>query len=396
MSNNPYKVMLVDDSAVIRGLFSRWLENVDAIQVEAYSANGTQALKELHRHDIDVMVLDAEMPDMNGMQALPQILTIQPDIKVIMLCTLSLHDAEFSLKALEAGAADYLLKPVSNKDLQSDMTFRHEMIEKIKALASARRRQKHMASGPDITSPQKPEFLTKNGLNKRSTDFGKPERPVPSSTSQISERLYAKQSIVLRPQSRVRPDILAIGSSTGGPQALYTLFSALQGHLKVPTVITQHMPADFTSILTEHLSRVTDGICKEGEDGEELKAGNIYLAPGDHHMLVVNRGSRMIIRINQDPPENFCRPAVDPMMRSLKAVYGNRVLAVILTGMGQDGLKGCRELAEAGSTILAQDEASSIVWGMPGAVATNGLCSAILPLDQLAKLIITTLEGRQK
>jgi two-component system chemotaxis response regulator CheB len=155
------------------------------------------------------------------------------------------------------------------------------------------------------------------------------------------------------------------------------------------------MPADFTTILTEHLSRVTDGICKEGEDGEELIAGNIYLAPGDHHMLVAKRGSRSIIRINQDPPENFCRPAVDPMMRSLKTVYNNRVLAVILTGMGQDGLKGCRELVDAGSTILAQDEASSVVWGMPGAVATNGLCSAILPLDQLAKVIAKTLEGRQ-
>jgi two-component system, chemotaxis family, protein-glutamate methylesterase/glutaminase len=199
---------------------------------------------------------------------------------------------------------------------------------------------------------------------------------------------------VLRPQSKTRPEILAVGSSTGGPQALYTLFSALQGHLHIPTVITQHMPADFTSILTEHLSRVTNGICKEGEDGEELVAGNIYLAPGDHHMLIIKRGSRSVIRITQDPPENFCRPAVDPMMRSLKSSYKDRVLAVILTGMGQDGLKGCRELAEAGSTIMAQDEASSVVWGMPGAVATNGLCSAILPLDQLGKVIVKALEGR--
>lgn len=384
--------MLVDDSAVIRGLFSRWLDEDNSIQVVAYAANGTQALKELQRHDIDVMVLDAEMPEMGGMQTLPRILEIRPDIKVIMLCTLSQHDAEYTLKTLEAGAADYLLKPFNNKDLQNDMAFRRELIEKIKALSAARRRQRGLAHAPAALSSQRSVSQTTTGINRTDNPMRKMDNYV-APASRV-ERLYSSQSIVLRPQSKARPEILAVGSSTGGPQALYTLFSALQGHLSVPTVITQHMPADFTTILTQHLSRITNGICKEGEDGDELVAGNIYLAPGDHHMLVVKRGSRMTLRINQDPPENFCRPAVDPMMRSLKTACQDRVLAVILTGMGQDGLRGCRELADAGSTILAQDEESSVVWGMPGAVATNGLCSAILPLDQLARMIIKILEGR--
>jgi two-component system, chemotaxis family, protein-glutamate methylesterase/glutaminase len=395
MNNHRYQVMLVDDSAVIRGLLSRWLENDDSIQVVAYAANGIQALKELVRQEIDVIILDADMPEMDGMQALPSILKAKLDVKIIMLCSLPKHDAKFCLKALEAGASDYLIRPANSKDLQTDSLFRRDMIEKIKALAAARRRKQGLSTAASNFPPRKPQSISSTGSDRHKTDERKPDRSVLAASSVTGERLYSSHSIVLRPQSKVRPEILAVGSSTGGPQALFTLFSALQGHLPVPTVITQHMPADFTTILTEHLSRVTDGICKEGEDGEELIAGNIYLAPGDHHMLIAKRGSRSIIRINQDPPENFCRPAVDPMMRSLKTVYNNRVLAVILTGMGQDGLKGCRELVDAGSTILAQDEASSVVWGMPGAVATNGLCSAILPLDQLAKVIAKTLEGRQ-
>jgi two-component system, chemotaxis family, protein-glutamate methylesterase/glutaminase len=394
MNNNMlYKVMLVDDSAVIRGLFNRWLEEDGAIKVVAYAANGIQALKELTRHDIDVIVLDIEMPEMDGMQTLPRILRARPDIKVIMAGTPSHQQAEISLKALESGAADYILKPANNKELQSDRVFRRELIEKIKALAAARRRKQGIESAHKTFPPSRSENYTATHRASRLSDTLRSNTTTPPTSPAISDRLYSDKSITLRTPGRARPEILAIGSSTGGPQALFTLFSALQGLLTVPVVITQHMPADFTSILTEHLSRVTKGICKEGEDGEELVAGNIYLAPGDHHMLITRRGPRMVIKITRDPPENFCRPAVDPMMRSLKTAYNDRVLAVILTGMGQDGLKGCRELADAGSTILAQDEASSVVWGMPGAVATNGLCSAILPLDKIGPVIAKILKG---
>ncbi len=386
--------MLADDSAVIRGLISRWLEQDGSIQVAAYAANGTQAVKELERHDIDVIILDADMPEMDGLQALPQILRMKPDVRVIMACTLSHNEAEISIRALKAGAADYVVKPHNSKELQSDLSFRRELIEKIKALAGARRRQQGLGSSVSsgvYTSKSASPALSSATQTSRSRSTS----AAPSANSAIPERLYSNQPVKLRPAGKTRPEILAIGSSTGGPQALFTLFTALQGHLKnVPVVITQHMPADFTSILTEHLSRVSDGICKEGENGEEVIAGNIYLAPGNHHMLLEKRGSRVQLRITQDPPENFCRPAVDPMMRSLKSVYHDRVLAVILTGMGQDGLKGCRELVDAGSTVLAQDEASSVVWGMPGAVATNGLCSAVLALDKLANAIAKLLRGQ--
>ncbi len=387
MINTQYQVMLVDDSAVARGLFSRWLEEDNSIHVAAYAANGQQALKELVRHELDVIVLDIDMPIMDGMQALPKILQARPDIKIIMACTPSHHDAEISLKALQAGASDYVLKPTNSQSLRTDLDFRRDMIEKIKALASARRRQLGTTNIQRVSQTR--TVNSAGDYNRKIENDSVPRVEAGSS------RLYSNQKIQLRPQSKAKPAILAIGSSTGGPQALFTMFSALTGKLNIPVVITQHMPADFTSILSEHLSRVIDGICKEGKDGEELIAGNVYLAPGGHHMLVEKRSSRTILRITMDPPENFCRPAVDPMMRSLTKVYQDQVLAVILTGMGQDGLKGCQALTSAGSTLIAQDEATSVVWGMPGAVATNGLCSAILPIDKIGPMVAKVLAGGQ-
>jgi two-component system, chemotaxis family, protein-glutamate methylesterase/glutaminase len=393
MNNTRYQVMLVDDSAFLRGLFTRWLEEDDSIQVVAYAANGQQALKELEHQRPDVVVLDTDMPVMNGMQALTRILEMNPDTKVIMACTMSHDDAEISIKALRAGASDYIVKPANKNDLHANPQFRRELIDKIKALAAAGRRKQKLSGSPDSTRSAASRPSHERGAGASATHNGDPAAPAAPSSELNKGRLYSSKSIVLRPQSRKRPEILAIGCSTGGPKALFTLFSALKGHLHVPTVITQHMPADFTTTLAEHLSRIIDGTCKEGEDGEELIAGNVYLAPGNHHMLVQARGSRKFIKITQTPPENFCRPSVDPMMRSLKEVYQDAVLAVILTGMGQDGLKACRELADAGSTILAQDEASSVVWGMPGAVATNGLCSAVLGVEKLGPAISKVLEG---
>lgn len=187
---------------------------------------------------------------------------------------------------------------------------------------------------------------------------------------------------------------LAIGSSTGGPQALFKLFEDLRGSLsKVPVFVTQHMPATFTTILAEHLGRSSGMDCAEAEDGEPVRAGRIYVARGDYHLVVKPGPSGPVIKINQDPPENFCRPAVDPMLRSLAAVYERRLLTVILTGMGQDGMRGSRVVVEKGGVVIGQDEATSVVWGMPGAVATNGLCSAVLPLDRIAAQVRKLTEG---
>jgi two-component system chemotaxis response regulator CheB len=194
--------------------------------------------------------------------------------------------------------------------------------------------------------------------------------------------------VVLRQPSREKPDILAIGSSTGGPQALFAVLKGLRNGFRLPIIITQHMPATFTTILAEHITRMSGWPCSEAKDGDPIVPGHVFVAPGDFHMVVESQGLQKVLRLNKNPPENFCRPAVDPMLRSVARAYGGRALAVILTGMGQDGMKGGQQVAEAGGTILAQDEATSVVWGMPGAAATAGICSAVLPLPEIAPYVI--------
>ncbi|MBT7251065.1 MAG: hypothetical protein HN877_17900 [Rhodospirillaceae bacterium] len=206
--------------------------------------------------------------------------------------------------------------------------------------------------------------------------------------AQRKSTLY-KSGITLRakPPIRKRPEVIAIGSSTGGPQALLEVVKKIKSDVRQPIVNTQHMPATFTTILAQHLGTASGRQASEGRDGEPLSPGHIYLAPGDYHMTIEGRGSAKVIRLNQNPPESYCRPAVDPMFRSLAACYGDRILGVILTGMGSDGCKGADEIVKVGGTVIAQDEQSSVVWGMPGAVATAGLCEAVIPLDQVSNYI---------
>jgi two-component system chemotaxis response regulator CheB len=185
-----------------------------------------------------------------------------------------------------------------------------------------------------------------------------------------------------------RPKVLAVGSSTGGPQALAAFVRALRVPVPVPIVMVQHMPAGFTAMLADHLGRLGGPPAAEAQDGETLKAGRIYLAPGDKHLLIENTGGALVARLTSGPPENFCRPAVDPTLRSLVTACEGRVTVVILTGMGSDGMLGCKAVAAAGGTVLAQDEASSVVWGMPGAVARAGLAQALLPPEQLAERVM--------
>ncbi|MBC7905747.1 MAG: chemotaxis response regulator protein-glutamate methylesterase, partial [Rhodospirillaceae bacterium] len=195
--------------------------------------------------------------------------------------------------------------------------------------------------------------------------------------------------IQLRSHTPEIPDVIAIGSSTGGPQALFALLGTMRaGTVKQPILVTQHMPATFTTILAEHISRVSGWDAKEGVDGEVIKSGRVYIAPGDFHMVVEVKGVDKVIRLLKDPPENFCRPAVDPMLRSISAAYGKRVLVAILTGMGADGSKGGQVVVQAGGTVIAQDEATSVVWGMPGAASNAGICSAVLPLPDIAPWMI--------
>ena len=362
------RVMLVDDSAVVRGLVTRILEGEAGIQVVASVGNGQMALASLERNEIDVVILDIEMPIMDGLTALPKLLQIDPGLKIIMQSTLTLKGADVSLRAMQMGAADYIPKPTSTRDLAGGADFKAELVGKIRALGQARRAGARPArpGGPPATRPV--------------TMSTTPRTPV---------AIHPPGPLQLRSNTPEPPDVIAIGSSTGGPQALFTVLGTMKaGSVRQPILITQHMPATFTTILAEHIGRVSGWDAREAADGEVITSGRVYIAPGDFHMVVETKGTDKVLRLNKNPPENFCRPAVDPMLRSIAAAYGKRVLTCILTGMGADGMKGGQAVVASGGTVIAQDEASSVVWGMPGAAATAGICSAVLPLPEIAPWIM--------
>jgi two-component system chemotaxis response regulator CheB len=338
--------MICDDSAVIRGALARILDSDPAVAVVAKVENGKLAVEQLRAAQVDVVVLDIEMPVMDGITALPQLLRVDPGIRIIMASTLTTRGADIALRALRLGASDYVPKP-SSIGTVSDEAFKQELLEKVKGLARMRRRA-----------------------------------AVPS-----------RQPIALRMAGPLAPRLLAIGSSTGGPQALFILVQGLGRSIGVPVVLTQHMPATFTPILAEHLNRLGMMPCTEARDGEALVAGRIYLAPGDRHLTVDSGRSGLRARLTTEAPENFCRPSVDPMLRSASAACDGRVLVAMLTGMGHDGLAGTKLIVEAGGSAVGQDEASSVVWGMPGAIARAGLCHAVLPLPKIAPKLLEMLRG---
>jgi two-component system chemotaxis response regulator CheB len=367
-ARNPYRLMVVDDSAVIRGLLTRSLEADAEVEVLASASNGEMAVNALARYDIEIVILDIEMPVMDGLTALPKLLAAKPGIKVIIASTLTRRGADISMRALAAGADDYLTKPVA-AELTSADEFKRDLLAKVKAIGGARRRARGLAP-PEPAAPQ-----------------ARASSPAPATASIYEPAPDGRRRVVsLRAPAQELPEVVAIGSSTGGPQALFKVLGQLKGAIRQPIFITQHMPATFTTILAEHVARASGYPAAEGVDGEPVRGGRVYVAPGDFHMVVEQRAEK-VVRLNKAAPENFCRPSVDPMLRSLAQAYGRRVLTVILTGMGHDGLNGGRAVVNAGGTVVAQDEATSIVWGMPGAVATAGLCSAVLPLDEIAPFV---------
>jgi two-component system chemotaxis response regulator CheB len=370
--------MVVDDSAVVRGLVSRFLQEDPELAVVASCPNGQRALDELKRTPVDVIVLDIEMPVMDGLTALPKLLAAQPGVQIVMASTLTRSNADVSLKAMAAGAADYIAKPSSTGGLHGTGGYQQELRAKVKALAQQHRRTRGGAS----LGPVRPRALGGGAAAPASAaarSSAPADRPAPAAAGD--------GEIKLRAMPTVRPQVLAIGASTGGPQALFKLLSAL-GRVPQPVLITQHMPATFTALLADHIGRQTELTCSEGRDGDALVGGHVYIAPGGKHLTVQkDAGGTVRVKLDDGPPENFCKPSVDPMLRSLSRVYGGRLLSVILTGMGSDGLKGAEVAVKAGAHVLAQDEATSVVWGMPRAVAKAGLCSAVLPLGELATAV---------
>ncbi|GAK33141.1 chemotaxis response regulator protein-glutamate methylesterase of group 2 operon [alpha proteobacterium Q-1] len=410
---DPFRVMVVDDSAVIRGFLVRYLEQDGAIKVVATASNGIMALRTMNTAKPEVVVLDIEMPEMDGMTALPKILEADPDVRVVMASTLTRKNAEISLRALQLGASDYVPKPETTRAVNANIDFRQELVEKVKVYGAARRRALRqempggqtpggvpsLREGAATTAPVRArssyQVVARRGDEPASRPaMARPGRGAEPSAGALRTLRVGEREITLRAPSKSRPEILVIGSSTGGPQALIQVFTGIKDAVKhLPVLVVQHMPATFTAILADHLGRASGLPSSEAKDGEKLLPGHIYVAPGNHHMTMRRGEAGIVLGLDQNEPENFCRPSVDPMFRSVAGLYGARTLAVILTGMGHDGLRGARDLVGTGATLIAQDEASSVVWGMPGAVATAGLCSAVTPLSEIPDIIIKSLRG---
>lgn len=351
--------MIVDDSAFVRGVIARWLGEEAGLTLVAAHPNGKRAADDVARSRPEVVVLDIDMPEMDGLTALPLILERRPGAAIIMATTPTRRDTEIGIRALTLGAADYVPKPEAGERLLSAAEFRSDLIGKIRSLAPGARRNARAHTSPAPVAPHTQHRI--------------------------------------RPASASAVRTLVIGSSTGGPQALTRLFGHLGPALdSVPAFVTQHMPPTFTAILAEHIAKAAGRIAAEATDGEVVRPGRIYIAPGGRHLLLGKSSSATIIRLSDAPPVNFCKPAVDPMFLSAVEVYGSAVLGIVLTGSGSDGARGATAIADSGGSVIAQDEATSTVWGMPRAAVEAGACSAILPLAEIGPRIVRRLSGARE
>jgi two-component system, chemotaxis family, protein-glutamate methylesterase/glutaminase len=343
------RVLIVDDSVVIRRLVTHALEQEPLLEIVGSASNGRLALAKVEQLKPDVITLDVEMPEMDGLETLRQLRKIHSTARVIMFSTLTARGASVTLEALSLGAADYVAKVSNDGELNQSLTrLRDDLVPKIKQFFQIK------ASAPAAA-------------------------PVAVKPSAVRGRL-------------VRPEILAIGVSTGGPTALESVIPKLRRDFPLPVVIVQHMPRVFTRLLAERLDLSSQLSVKEAAEGDLVEPGRVLIAPGDYHMKIGLRGGRMSVQLDQSPHLNSCRPAVDALLESLASSYRGAVLTTILTGMGQDGLRGAAALHALGGQVIVQDEATSVVWGMPGAVANAGLSDSTVPLDR----IVDQIESRLK
>jgi two-component system, chemotaxis family, protein-glutamate methylesterase/glutaminase len=350
----PVRILIVDDSAVIRKLLSDLLSSDPEIVVAGTAGNGSRALARIPELKPDLITLDIEMPGMDGLETLVEIRKLYPKLPVIMFSALTERGGTATLDALARGASDYVTKPSSSETAESaHERVREELLRKIKSLCSVRQ-----------------------------------SRPGPGPTPPI-----LVSAVSARPQARI--DVVAIGTSTGGPNALTELIPEFPADFPVPIVIVQHMPALFTRLLSERLNTLSPLEVQEGKAGQKLQRGQVWVAPGDHHMTVARKGTEFVLGINHDPPENSCRPAVDVLFRSVAQTYGANVLAVVLTGMGADGTRGSAVIREAGGEVIVQDEASSVVWGMPGSVVAANLADRIYPLAGIGAEVVRRVSMRR-
>jgi two-component system, chemotaxis family, protein-glutamate methylesterase/glutaminase len=363
--------MIVDDAVVVRGLLSRWLAEAGGIEIASTHRTGAEAVAAVEHIKPDVVLLDIEMPDMDGITALPLLLKKWPSATVIIASTLTTRNADVSLRCLSLGAVDYIAKPSTNRDVTFSTDFRREIIDKVKTLG----RQ----GGVSL----------RRALPRANTlGTAGPSRTPVSTVSQTP--------VQLRPFNRGAPRILTIGASTGGPNAVTELLRSCRPALhKMPIIVVQHMPTMFTTMFADHIRRHLAIDASEAQQGEMVEKGRIYVAPGGKHTRLERVPAGVRIVIDDGPPVNFCKPSVDVTMLSVAHVFGPVTLGVMLTGMGSDGLRGAVDIVERGGNMLAQDEASSVVWGMPGAVAKRGLCAAVEPIENLARIVNRLAQGDQ-
>ncbi len=343
---NDVRVMIVGQSAAVSGRAARALEGCPGIIVAAKPVSGNLAVGRLNREPVDVMVMEIDQKAGDIKKIMAKILTADPGLKIILTDILSFSSVRNSMQGLLSGAAEFIpLPPPPRRKLKLsvDPAFQRNLRRLVLALGHARQ-------------------------NK----------------GQRRQAKYKPVAVTLRQAAKKRPGVILIGSSTGGPKILVSVFRRLPLVVKQPILVVQHMPADFTKTLAESISRETPWTCREGIEGEEITGGRIYLAPGDRHMTVEGLGAKKKIHLDGGAKVNFCRPSADPLFASAAKAYGGKALSVVLTGMGHDGRDGARAIVEAGGTVIAQDEDSSVVWGMPGAVAEGGLCSAVLPGRDIA------------
>ena len=346
------RVLIVDDSSVVRRTLKTVLLSDPDFSIVGAGADGKEGIELALKLKPDLVILDVDMPRMNGLEVLAELKKKNPELAIIMFSSLVQKGSVITLDAISLGADDYFCKPSTGSVEETIELLKKDLLPRLKAVF-----KKNQSSSGVIDMPQAAKKILKEHIKS------------------------------------VTPKILAIGVSAGGPEALKVLLTALPP-LPVPAVITQHMPAGFTKSLADHLNSQTRHPVTEAVDGDTLVVGKFLLAPGDYHMVLEPCLAGNKVRLNQNPPENYCRPAVDPMLRSVAKIYGASALTVILTGMGQDGLEGCKVIHKAGGKILVQDQSTSVVWGMPGSVFKEGLAEEALSIHDLASAIMGRLNQK--
>jgi len=390
MVGTPVRVAVVDDSVVVRGLLSKWLSETPAIEVVGTYRSGREIIDALPGLQPRIILLDLDMPDMDGITALPLILARSPASRVIVVSSLSVHGAELTMRSLMKGATDYLPKPSNHREVSTSADFRQALIAKVLAVGGVRQAIRAAvpaaAPAPVSPAPHNPLFARNASVVAPAAFAARPASPA---------IIPARSGPQGRMLERIRPKAVVIGASTGGPQALVAVLGHMQKVVaRLPIVIAQHMPPIFGAIFASHLKQHVGLPACEAVDGKPLLPGTIYLAPGGCHSVIRKLADgQCTIAMLPSEARGPWRPSIDLLFSSAAECYGQDVLAIALTGMGKDGTEGATHLARRGANVIVQDEASSVVWGIPGSIAEAGLASAVLPPEKLGELAQTLLEG---